>query len=351
MTGTGTRCIALATFVALAILGVSWSARAASALVVLIPAPSASQAADLVMNRTRGELLADGFRVMLADPTPEADRSAAVARVAHEAGASVTVGLSLDGDGTAVTLYLVDALGRVTLRRMEERDAVAGEAPEVVARHHVDRLRANLLDFLVANMAPAPPPPPQRAEPASQPPSADVVPASKEKLRFAIEAGLGVLGGFDGAGAAVMPVARVRLEVQPGLALRATAAGFGTQPRVDATAGSANVDQSLALIECVAQLGVANAIRPVLTVGAGVFHVDVTGTGQPPYSGAQNGEFAFTLDGGAGVVATIAPHIEVAVEGHALVTAPGIAVRFLDTEAARIGRPAILGTMSLTGWI
>jgi hypothetical protein len=41
----------------------------------------------------------------------------------------------------------------------------------------------------------------------------------------------------------------------------------------------------------------------------------------------------------------------VMVEAEALVVDPGIAVRFLDQDAAKIGRPSVLGTMTLGGWL
>jgi hypothetical protein len=370
------RLIALATVATLAVFVVARSARAASALVVLIPPANGSPAADLVLSRTRGELLADGFHVLQVDATTESERVPTLQRVGRQAGAGVTAGLSLEGDGTTLDLYLVDLLnGRVLVQRLEERATVGGQAPEVVARHHVDRLRAHLLDFLVENLppnasgataaasAPSPTPSARPGEAPTPAPSESAAPAtpgasdsSQPKLsgkpRIGIEAGIAVVGGFDGVPLAVMPLVRGRYEVARALQLRVTAAGLGTQPQVDSSAGSATIDQALALVEGVAQPWLdGKGVRPSVSVGAGVYHVGVTGSGTAPNSGQQNTGLAFALDGGAGLVVPLGPRVEMSFEGHAILTLPGIAVRFIDTEVARIGRPAVLGTMSLAGWI
>jgi hypothetical protein len=370
------RLIAFATFAALAVFAVARSAEAASALVVLIPPASASPAADLVLSRTRGELLADGFHVLLVDPTPESERVPTLQRVGRQAGAGVTAGLSLEGDGTTMDLYLVDLLsGRVLVQRLEERAAMGGQAPEVVARHQVDRLRAHLLDFLVENLPATPatggPAPPSSSSPApsgqtpsstspAPPPSAPVPqPGSGQvetgatfgKPRLGIEAGIAVLGGFDGVPAAVMPLVRGRYELERNVQVRVTAAGLGTQPQVDSTAGTATVDQALALVELVTQPWLEGRVRPSLSVGAGVYHVGVSGTGATSNTGQESAGVAFALDGGAGLVVPLGPRVEISFEAHAILTAPGLAIRFVDTEVARIGRPAVLATMSLAGWI
>jgi hypothetical protein len=366
------RLIALATFAAFAVFVVTRSASAASALVVLIPPTNGTPGADLVLSRTRGELLADGFHVLQVDPTLESERVPTLQRVGRQAGAGVTAGLSLEGDGTTLDLYLVDLLnGRVLVQRLEERATVGGLAPEVVARHHVDRLRAHLLDFLVenlpANASSAVPtqasqssarsgetaPAPGSAAPTTSSGPSDTLepPAASAKPRLGIEAGIAVVGGFDGVPAAVMPLVRARYEWTRALQLRVTAAGLGTQPQVDSPSGSATIDQGLALVECLAQPWFEGKVRPSVSVGAGVYHVGVTGSGTAPNTGQANSGLAFALDGGAGVVVPLGPRVELSFEGHAIVTAPGLAVRFIDAEVARIGRPAVLGSMSLAGWI
>jgi hypothetical protein len=337
---------ALGLLVTLAVLGTTRRAAAQSTLVVLIPPANGP---NELLSRARGELLADGFQVLLVDPTAEADRLATLARVGREAGAAVTAGLSAEADGTTMTLYLLDGLGgRVSVRHLDEASNVPGQGPEVRARQTVDRLRASLLDFLVENLRSAVSAPRERA--IGAPPGVGPSPPGA-RSRVAIEAGLGLLGSFDGVGAAVVPVARARYEVSEALQLRMTAAWLGTQPRVEAPGGTAVVDQGIALVECVAQVWRNRWIRPSLSLGGGVYYVGVTGSSDQPYSSERNSELTFALDGGLGLTAPLGSHFDVALEAHALVTAPGIAIRFLDADVARIGRPSVLGTLTLAGWI
>jgi len=342
------RRVALAVVVALAVLGMARRANAQSALVVLIPPASAGASSEL-LSRARGELLADGFRVVVVDPTPEADRLPMLTRVGRDAGAAVTAGLSAETDGTTMNLYLVDALsGRVMARRLDEPASAAGQRPEVVARQTVDRLRASLLDFVVENLRSVVSTP--REAPAGAPPRPGPS-GPGVRSRFAIEGGLGFLGSFDGVGVAVLPVARARYEIDQRFQLRLTGAWLGTQPRIEAPGGTATVDQGIALAECVAQIWRGHVLRPSLSLGAGVYYAGVTGNGDQPFSSERNSEVTFALDGGVGVAAPIGSHFEAVLEAHALVTAPGIAIRFLDADVARIGRPSVLGTISLAGWI
>jgi hypothetical protein len=65
----------------------------------------------------------------------------------------------------------------------------------------------------------------------------------------------------------------------------------------------------------------------------------------------QTATVAFALETGLGLSLPVAPHLEVVVEAAALIADPGIAVRFLDVDAAKIGRPSVLGTVTLAGWL
>jgi hypothetical protein len=41
--------------------------------------------------------------------------------------------------------------------------------------------------------------------------------------------------------------------------------------------------------------------------------------------------------------------LDLAIDVQAFVTAPGLAVRFLDEDAARIGRPSVLASITVAG--
>ncbi len=333
---------------ALAVLAAARSADAESTLVVLArPAPGEGPAGE-ILNRVRGELLADGFTVSLSEPVPEPDRVAALTRAGRAADAAIVAGLYVDDGANAIDLRIVDDVsGNVFVRRLTVDQGGPDQAPEVFARRAVELLRASLLDFLVANLRSAVSE--ARVLPKSAP--AETSRDSSPEPRWAIEAGLGVLGSFDGIGPAIVPLARVHFALNPTFQIRATGAWVGTQPRLEGPTGTATVDQGIALLEGTVEPWPRHRIRPLLSIGAGTYYVGVNGSGAGPYQGVRNTEISFALDGGLGIASLLGPHLEVVIEAHALLAEPGIAVRFVDFDAARIGRPSILGTLTLAGWI
>jgi hypothetical protein len=338
------RRLAIVAVVALAVLALPTQVWAESTLVILVRPTSGGAGAAEVLHRAHGELVADGFTVLLTDAPPHVDPITLLGGQGRASGAPVTAGLFVADDATSIDLYLVDALSSRTLTRHLEVPAnAADQGPEVLARRAVDVLRASLLDFLVASLRSAV----SRAHPAPVAAQVDQPTWS----RWAIEAGLCVLGSLQGVGPAVVPLARVRYAVTPTLQLRVTGAWLGTQPRIDAAAGSATVEQGTVLAEAIGTLWRDRWIHPHLSFGTGAYYVGVTGSGASPYSGSRSTEVALALDAGAGVAASLGSNLEVGFEVHALMTAPGIAIRFLDTDVARVGRPSLLGALTLAGWI
>ena len=74
-------------------------------------------------------------------------------------------------------------------------------------------------------------------------------------------------------------------------------------------------------------------------------HVD--GAGNWPYAGLQGQRWAGLFDVGAGVTIMLARRLAVALEGHGQIAAPYPTVQFSGVEAARIGRPALLTSLTL----
>src|SRR5579864_8053037 len=91
--------------VTLAILGSTGRAAAESTLVVLARPAAGGAPASEVLNRARGELVADGFTVLIVDAIAEADRSTALARTGRAAGAAVTAGLFVAEDAGMIDLW------------------------------------------------------------------------------------------------------------------------------------------------------------------------------------------------------------------------------------------------------
>ena len=119
-----------------------------------------------------------------------------------------------------------------------------------------------------------------------------------------------------------------------------------------APSDSADVEQGFALAEGIGTL--AYARRSVLmraSIGVGLYYVGVSGHGVAGHAGEQNATVAAAFDGGLGLGLALARHLEAELEVHALLSEPGIGVRFVDVEAARLGRPTLLVTLTLAGWL
>lgn len=328
------------------VVGAARTAKAETTLVVLASAPAGRASDAEVVNRVRGELLADGFTVQSVAATPDEDRAAILARAGRAAGVAVAAGLWIVEEARAVELVLVDELtGRTLTRRLDADPSVSGQAPEVIARRSVDFLRAGLLDFLVESLRSAVSEvhAPQRPVPK--------VEDDTERSRWAIEAGVGLLGSFEGAGPAAMPLGRVRFAVTPAWQLRVTTAWLGTQPIVETSAGAASVAQGIALLECTAHVWRRRPLHPFVSLGAGTYYVGVTGSGVPPDQGERSTAFSFAFAGGVGVAALIGTHFEVLLEAQGVFADPAIAIRLLGVDSARIGRPSVLGALTIAGWI
>ncbi len=337
-------CAALVGLPVFASVAYSGPARA-DPLLVFVGAPAGSrEGANELSNRVRGELVADGFRVEAVRPAAPAERIALLRETGRGAG-PIAVGLFIDEDSGGLGIYLLDTLsGRTAVRYIDR--PLPDETPEVVARHAVDLLRASLLDFAITGLRDA------AASSKGEAPAAHVGPAARSAPpRWALEGGVGVVAGFAGVGPSVAPVLRLRFAINRHFQLRLTGAGLGSNPSVQTERGEAAVKQGFVLADGTAMLGHARWLRPFVVLGAGVYYVGVTGSGIAPYQGESGQAIAFALDGGIGLSTSILPTLELSLEAHVVIAEPGVAVRFIDEDAARVGQPAVLMTLTLADWI
>jgi hypothetical protein len=320
-----------------------------------------------VVNRVRGELIADGFHVELAPPVLAADRTEALRRSGRAAGAAIVVGLFVDENTGGVELYLLDALSdRVVVRRLDAPTKAPDQGPQVVARHAVSLIRANMLDFVVEGLRSALATAPKASQvlpssasssspqttPTPQSPTPDAVIERPTLRRLALEGGLGVLGGFEGVGPSIMPVLRLRFAATQSFQIRLTGAGRGSSPAVQAQSGSATVEQDLVQLDAMAVVSQGRWVRPLAAVGLGAYYAGVTGSGVLPYyDGRNDSAVALALAGTVGAGFPMARDVELSLELQAVMTEPGVVLRFVDVSAARMGHPLLLATLTVAGWI
>jgi hypothetical protein len=232
---------------------------------------------------------------------------------------------------------------KTVMRSLEMPATSAHSAPEVLARRSVELLRASLLELLVDAR--------EKAVKSPEPRAKAVAWAARrlEPSRWGVEAGAQILGGFDGIGAALMPVGRVRFLLARPFSARLTLTGLGTRPRVNSPRGSATVSQALGLFELLGEVIPQGWLRPSVSLGAGSYRVGTDGSASYPYLGLEAGRFVFAVDVGAGLALPITSSFALSLEGHTTVITPYPVIRFLGANSVEIGNPLLSAVLTLLG--
>jgi hypothetical protein len=323
--------------------------------VVLVRPADADPITAEALVRIQADLTAEGFSVVLVDApanvpgrpaegTPPDPSTGAGTPVDAEAaqGSAVAIRLSLDTSTHVAELVVTDRLRNKKFTRwIDTHDAPPDRAAEVLAVRAVELLRASLVELaLPGAKTPAPcpscPPPPKPPDPM-----------------WGLEAGVSVLVSPRGVGPAALALARLRFAPIRLLELRVAFAGPGTSPRVEGPDGaSARVTQLLPLGEIALRPWPDLRVRPSFSLSGGAIGVSVEGEATPPspYKGREATTWSALVGGGVGAEVLIGPHFGVAAEARAFAAIPYPSVRFLGQEAARIGVPAVLASLTLVGW-
>ncbi|WP_437960180.1 hypothetical protein WME76_11450 [Sorangium sp. So ce119] len=354
------RAQALAGALTLLLCAASPAASAEPARVVLVRPGAADPSISEALIRIRGELVADGFDVELLDAQSASAPRPTMDDAGQQAGSAALIGLFLAPDGQAAELWVVDPRTNKTLvRRIDTRGEAREHIVEVLAVRAVELLRASLLELLMSSRRPAAPlgdaaPPPSEVNPPVPRPAAPSLDQPSRRSMWGVELGGGLLASPGGIGPALLLVARLRVAPHGPhgpIEGRISLAGLGTAPRVAGPQASATVQQRFGLVELAALPWPELRLRPRFSVGLGALHVAVDGEASWPYRGGHSARWAFAADAGAGVEFGLMRRIDVVVEAHALVAHPYPVVRFVETEAAHGARPALLGSLSLVGWL
>jgi hypothetical protein len=338
---------------ALASLPTARSALASPTRVALMRPSTASPEVTQALTRIEGELTADGFEVVLVD-SARVDPAAPIGDLGRDAGALASIDLLVDTAARTAELRVVDRLtNKAVVRRTPIDETDTSKAAEILAVRAVELLRASLLELLIeAGDGPRAAPRASEAEARQASKWASRALSSERPSRWALEAGAAVVASVGGIGPAVLSVLRGRFAFARALTLRATLAGLGTQPRIEAPTGSAVIGQDMGLIELVAAPWSASPpprLRPAFSLGIGTLYTSVDGQAGFPYVGRRDSQWALAADAGLGLVLQMSQRFAVALEVHALLARPYPIVRFLDDEAAHGGEPSTLATLTLVG--
>jgi hypothetical protein len=318
--------------------------------VLLVRPAEAEPPVSAALIRVRGELIADGFEVALVEAKSGMTSAAAMAE-AEDDPSSATVGLFLSSDGKSAELWVVDRLtGKTVVRRVSTAEEPTDELSQILAVRAVELLRASLLELVVAQ-------PENKRVPRASPETSRRATEWAErplapKRRWAIEVGPGVVFTHPGrVGVGVVGVARGRMAFTRYAGARVSLGGLGTRPELSVREGTARIQQSWALGELVISPWPAWRVVPVVTLGAGVTNLAVEGDAKWPYRGMRSTGWFFGADGGAGLTFRLAPRLDLGAEAHAMLAVPEPKLRFVGREVASLGEPALVGTLTVTGWL
>jgi hypothetical protein len=322
------------------------SARAASNVVILFEPSGATAGQHRCLTRIREELLAGGFQVTVIDPGSKTDPISIARALQQPSDSAASIALLGDPTIEPAELWIVDRTGaRPDVRRIATPSDDPLHAPEILAIRTIELLRASALQRLVESTRIQPPPQPAQPAPALVPTPPE------ERSRVAIELGVAVVQDLNGPGPAEIPVARLHVALPGSLFARLTVAGLGFRPRVESAEGSATIGQNLGLLEVGATFRSQHRLRPIVTLGAGALYVTSGGEGVYPYVGHSDSRWTALFDGGIGLFASLSRQWGLAVEVHALLAAPQPFVRFSQTNAGNIGRPALAASLTLVRWL
>jgi hypothetical protein len=335
----------------LALEGAGASAQTApgTETVILLQPVTASPAVRRSLARIRDELSADRFHVVLADSSTAGDPGAVIESAARAVDSGTVLVLFGDPEtGQAELCVVRRAARRTAVRRATVVVDDPERIPEALAARALELLRATALELSieVAGAARAQEPPQPRTEAAIRPSVVPPAPPAEAAI-VTVDMGIGMWNSVEGPPPAVAPVGRIGLRLLEWAWARVSVAGLGSRPRVDTSYGSAALSQTMALFEGAAIFRRGKRIRPTLSVGAGVLHVAVVGTGAAPYEGREPQQWSAAFDGGVGVAFTVGSRTALVTEVHALVASPHPVVRFVDTHAATIGYPSVIVSLAL----
>ncbi len=330
---------------ALAALAFMWSGRAEAVTVALLRPAAAAPALEEAMFRLQGELLALGASVAITDgPTAPDSNSAEVRawleRAARARGVDAFIAVVGDDEPVGADVWICERshprlrLSRVVL------EATTDDRAATLAIRTIEVLRSSFVTLELDRH--------DRTLPQAASPEPVLIAATpRAPARLGFEAGATALAGFGAVGPALLPLVQVDWALGSWLSLQATAAGFGTRPRVETAAGGVGVAREFALFGLCFCAPVRTGIQPVLTLSSGALHTTLTAEANVPNLGHRAARWALLVDAGAGARVGLPARLYVTMAGHLELAEPYVAVHVLDSVVATTGRPNVLFTLTI----
>jgi hypothetical protein len=334
------------------------------ALVVSVVLPVAAARADLryhvvllrplvtddvtsdALARVHGELTAAGFEVSMLPQDPAFDVRTALESVGRELNPIGAFAIVRPPGGNTAEIWVCDRMAGKSIIQsvhLDEAGVAPGQSRSVVlAVHAVELLKASLAKYWLAAVRQTEPPPPEPPPAPSTLEPADAYAVTG----IGLEAGVGWLDSIGDVTAVWQLVVRASYGGTHGWAGRFTAGGFGTDAELHAPAGNVQLRQQVATVELVRAFRPGKRLQFVASIGAGVYHARITGTGADPQAttGHVTDAWSVLALAGAGVVIRIAGPLSLTVDGQVGLTWPENLIRIVGTEAGHTGRPTLLAS-------
>lgn len=330
-----------------------WGSRADAATVAILrPAHDAPELDEAVF-RLQGELLAVGLAVALSERPPSEDTRSEQARAwfeqrSRESGIDAFIDVVGERTPVAVDVWLCEREPRRLKVSRVVPEPNAQNASAALAIRAIEVLRSSFLALELAGPRPAQPPP-ERPRVTERSPSPDETAGASARIGLA--AGAAALASLDGVGPSIVPLLRLDWAASSWLALEATAAGFGTRPRVESDAGSVQVAQEFLLLGLCACRSSAAGFRPVVALAAGALHTALDGRATLPNVGHQVAQWSFLLDASVGLRLNVPGRYYVTLASHAQLAQPYVAIHSANEVVATTGRPNLGLTLTAGAWL
>jgi hypothetical protein len=305
------------------------------------------------------ELRAAGFDVVLVHrANPAWPEQLEVAARQTESVAAITI--VRRANEVAADVWITDRVTGNTLLRHVRADVSADHATHILALRAVELLHASLIELNVLRepsskteeapslRAPVVPAISRSPAPAAAPviDRSPVPPSRDHATLLSVAMGASALGGPGGIPFAIAPAL--------GLAWRPLSAWAGqiqlAGPAFSSVAderGSAELDQELGLFRVLFEPRRTGALRPFVTVGAGMYRIGAHGEATEPLAGRSAHALAAAFAAGAGARVALSGQVGLLVQGDALFILPRPRLRFARQTVAETALPAVLASLAL----
>jgi hypothetical protein len=333
--------------------------------VVLLRGSAPDEVTTEATARVKGELKAAGFDVaVFALSGSDARRDLETAGRELNPIAAFAIFVKPSREGTAVAeIWVSDRIRQKTIIQnaiLADRDR--GRGAEILAVRAVELLKASLADVWTSTArasASAASSGPASAAGSSAPTaasrataSADREEASDSRPAFAsgvgIGLGAGVLQDFGAQTTTWAPEAQVSYGWPEGLSLRATFQGLGPAATFSADAGTAKVEEQLAIVEAVKTWWPRAPVVPFVCAGAGVQHTHITGAASSPYQGHVLDLWSPLASLGMGLAIPLFADLSLLAQARAVGVWPTV-VQINQMDAGRISALSLLADGGILG--